>query len=45
MDLAQEAELARLEGADPVERCDVYRSRELAWKTMALPLIAAVAAA
>lgn len=45
MDLAQEAELARLEGLDPVERCNAYLSRELAWRHFAQPLIEEVFAA
>lgn len=44
MDLAQEAELARLEGADPVERCKAYRSREMAWRTVALTPLERIAA-
>jgi len=37
MDLAQEAELARLEGRCPVEAVKQYRGREIAWKHLALP--------
>ena len=37
MDLAQEAELARLEGRCPVEAVRQYRGREMAWRCFALP--------
>ena len=44
MDLAQEAELARLEGRDPVESCRMYRTREMAWRAFTMPLLEGLAA-
>lgn len=39
LDLAQEKELARLEGRDPDEAVKQYRSRELYWRAITCPLM------
>lgn len=38
MDLAQERELARLEGRDPEEAARHYGARERAWRALTMPL-------
>ena|SRR4249920_1455017 len=39
MDLAQEAELAKLQGRDPVVACRAYRAREYRWFRITAPLV------
>jgi hypothetical protein len=43
MDLHQERALAVLEHRDPDAAVGAYRSRELAWRAMTVPLIEAAA--
>jgi hypothetical protein len=40
IDLAQERELAKLEGRDPDQAAKEYRAREQQWFQLALPLLA-----
>lgn len=39
-DLRQEAELARLEGRDPIEAVRAYAAREREWRVFAAPILA-----